>query len=223
MKNILLASLIFLLFNPSLFSQVIDDPATMNMSRVEMGNYYLDKAKKQKRTAWILVGGSVVSLFAAAAVLENSYNNGNDGFAGVGLLLISTGAMIASWPTFARGARSIGMAEMLLTEPGQNPDKNYINALATKYQKKAKTNTIIAWSMLAGGLITVYTSAWSESGGAAALIGTAAIYGSIPVFASAAKNKGRVSVLVRNQSIPVSHMSGSSLYRSIGVSIPISR
>jgi hypothetical protein len=28
-------------------------------------------------------------------------------------------------------------------------------------------------------------------------------------------------VLVRNQSLPVSHMSGSSMYRSIGVSIPI--
>lgn len=220
MKNLLLTALMFLLFSPAVFSQVIDDPATMNMSRVEMGNYYLDKAKKQKRTAWILVGASVASLFAAAAVLENNLDNEE---AGLGLLLVSTGTMIASWPTFARGARSNGMAEMLLTEPGQNPDRNYINTLAAKYQKKAKTNSIIAWTMLAGGLVAVYSSAWSENGGAAALLGSAAIYGSIPVFAAAAKNKGRVSVLVRNQSIPVSHMSGSSMYRSIGVSIPITR
>lgn len=220
MRNLLLTFLMFMLFSPAVFSQVIDDPATMNMSRVEMGNYYLDKAKKQKRTAWILVGASVASLFAAAAVLENNLDNEE---AGLGLLLVSTGTMIASWPTFARGARSTGMAEMLLTEPGQNPDKNYINALATKYHQKARTNTIIAWSMLAGGIIALYSSAWTDEPGAVPLIASAAIYGSIPVFAAAAKNKGRVSVLVRNQSIPVSHMSGSSMYRSIGVSIPITR
>jgi hypothetical protein len=219
MKILLMSVSMFLLFSPCVFSQVIDDPLTMNMSRVEMGNFYLGKAKKQKRTAWILVGASVASLFAAAAVMENNLDNGE---AGLGLLLVSTGTMIASWPTFARGARSMGMAEMLLTEPGQNPDKSYINNLATKYQKQAKTNTIIAWSMLAAGLITVYSSAWSESSGALPLIGSLAIYGSIPVFAAAAKNKGRVSVLVRNQSIPVS--SNSSLpFRSIGVSIPITK
>ncbi len=220
MKVLLLSVLISLLFTPYVFSQVIDDPLTMNMSRVEMGNFYLDKARKQKRTAWILVGASVASLFAAVAVMENNLDNEE---AGIGLLLVSTGTMIASWPTFARGAKSMGMAEMLLTEPGQNPDKNYINTLATKYQNRARTNTIIAWSMLAAGLITVYTSAWTESSGAVPLIGSLAIYGSIPVFAAAAKNKGRVSVLVRNQSIPVSHMSGSSMYRSIGVAIPIIR
>jgi hypothetical protein len=223
MKNLLLTILMFVLFSPAVFSQVIDDPATMNMSRVEMGNYYLDKAKKQKRNAWILVGASVASLFAAAAILENNYDNDAGGFAGVGLLLVSSGTMIASWPTFARGARSVGMAEMLLTEPGQNPDKNYINSLATKYHKKARTNTIIAWSMLAGGMIALYASAWAYEPGAVPLIASAAIYGSIPVFAAAAKNKGRVSVLVRNQSLPVSHMSGSSMYRSIGLAIPITR
>jgi hypothetical protein len=223
-RNLLLTFLFFLLFSPYVLAQVIDDPLTMNMSRVEMGNFYLDKAKKQKRTAWILVGASVVSLFAAAVVLENSYNNYDDGYAGLGLLLVSTGTMVASWPTFARGAKSVGMAEVLLTEPGQNPDKNYINALATNYQKKANTNSIIAWSMLAGGIITLYATAWSDEGSSVVpWIATGAIYGSIPVFASAAKNKGRVSVLVRNQSIPVSHMSGSSMYRSIGVSIPITR
>jgi hypothetical protein len=218
-KYLLLFSLVFILINPSVFSQVIDDPATMNMSRIEMGNFYLGKAKKQKRTAWILVGASVASAFAAGAIMANNIDNDE---AGIGLLLISTGTMIASWPTFARGARSSGMAEMLLTEPGQNPDKNYINSLAVSYQKKAKTNTIIAWTMLIGGVIAVYSSAW-EGSEALAYIGLAATYGSIPVFAAAAKNKGRVSVLVRNQSIPVSHMSGSPMYRSVGVSIPITR
>ncbi|HSF46651.1 MAG TPA: hypothetical protein VLA58_11610 [Chitinophagaceae bacterium] len=219
MKKYLLAGCLMFTLNSASFSQVIDDPATMKMSRIEMGNFYLDKAKKQKRTAWILIGASVATAFAAGAVIANNVDNDE---AGVGLLLVSTGTMIASWPTFARGARSNGMAEMLLTEPGQNPDKNYINSLANTYKKKARTNTIIAWTMLAGGLVTLYTSAWEESG-ALAYLGLAATYGSIPVFAAAAKNKGRVSVLVRNQSIPVSHMSGSSMYRSIGVSIPITR
>lgn len=221
MKQILLLAILLLFFSPYISAQVIDDPATMNMTRVEMGNFYLTKAKKQKRNAWILVGASVATMFAAVAVIENNPDHEE---AGLGLLLVSTGTMVASWPTFARGARSNGMAEMLLTEPGQNPDKNYINALATKYQKQAKTNSIIAWSMLAGGFVTLFATAWYEEGSSVApFIGTAAIYGSIPVFASAAKNKGRVSVLVRNQSIPVSHMSGSPIYRSIGVSIPISK
>ena len=219
MKNLLLTFMIFTLFVPSVFSQVIDDPATMNMSRIEMGNFYLDKAKKQKRTAWILVGTSVATAFAGIAIWANNVDNDE---AGLGLLLVSTGAMIASWPTFARSARSSGMAEMLLTEPGKNPDKNYINALAESYKRKARTNSIIAWGMLAGGLIATYSASW-EGSAALGYIGLAATYGSIPVFAAAAKNKGRVSVLLRNQSIPVSHMSGSSMYRSIGVSIPISR
>ena len=222
MKKYLLATLVLFILNGRfVFSQVvIDDPATMNMSRMEMGNFYLEKAKKQKRTAWILVGASVATAFAAGALIENSLDNDE---AGGGLLLISAGTLIASWPTFARGARSMGMAEMLLTEPGKNPDHTYINGLAEKYKQKARTNSIIAWSMLAGGFALFTLGASVDAYTVVPLFGMAAIYGSIPVFAAAAKNKGRVSVLVRNQSIPVSHMSGSSMYRSIGVSIPISR
>jgi hypothetical protein len=74
--------------------------------------------------------------------------------------------------------------------------------------------------MLASGMVAFFVSNDHEIE-VVPLISTVAISGSIPVFAAAAKNKERVSVLVRNQSIPVSHMSGSSMYRSIGVSIPI--
>lgn len=117
----------------------------------------------------------------------------------------------------------MGMAEMLLTEPGKNPDRAYINGLAEKYKQKARTNSIIAWSMLAGGFALYALGASADEYTVVPILGFASMYGSIPVFAAAAKNKGRVSVLVRNQSIPVSHMSGSSMYRSIGVSIPITR
>jgi hypothetical protein len=225
MKKYLLATLVLFILNGRfVFSQVvIDDPATMNMSRIEMGNFYLDKAKKQKRTAWILTGASVATMFVAAGVLANNWDTDEGSYAGLGLAIVSTGLMVATWPTFARGARSTGMAEMLLTEPGKNPDRAYINSLAEKYRQKARTNSIIAWSMLAGGFALYALAASQEEATVLPFVSFAAMYGSIPVFAAAAKNKGRVSVLVRNQSIPVSHMSGSPVYRSIGVSIPITR
>jgi hypothetical protein len=48
------------------------------------------------------------------------------------------------------------------------------------------------------------------------------MFGSQPVWMNAARNKGRISILMDQQSIPVSYLLPNVRLTSIGLSIPIS-
>ena len=60
----------------------------------------------------------------------------------------------------------------------------------------------------------------SHSGEAALLAGLISIIATIPLSLSARKNKRRAEILLRNQNIPLTHVSGTRL-TSIGIAIPL--
>ena len=103
--------------------------------------------------------------------------------------------------------------------------------LGTYYLKKSKQQKTIGWILLGAGVSLtivggqqVSKDIFSESSGGEALmlIGNLSALASIPVFLSAAKHRGRAEILLRNQNIPLTHVSGTRL-TSIGVAIPLRR
>ena len=103
--------------------------------------------------------------------------------------------------------------------------------LGMHYLKQSSQQKTIAWILLGGGLVISAIGAnqitndlfeESSSGEALFYIGTFASIGSIPLFISAAKNKGRAEILLRNQNIPLTMSSGSHVI-SVGLAIPLGK
>jgi hypothetical protein len=103
--------------------------------------------------------------------------------------------------------------------------------LGLYYLKQNKKQKTIAWILLGGGLIVEFIGSaqysndiFSESsdGEALMIIGSLSTIASVPLFISAAKNKGRAEILLRNQNIPISRSSGTRVL-SVGLAIPLGR
>jgi hypothetical protein len=102
--------------------------------------------------------------------------------------------------------------------------------LRTYYSNKSKQQKIVGWLLVGGGITLSIIGAnkmaqdiFSKSSGGETLflLGSFSAIASIPVFLSAAKNKGRAEILLRHQNIPLSH--GFSRHISVGLAIPLTR
>ena len=101
--------------------------------------------------------------------------------------------------------------------------------LGIYYLKKSNEQGTIAW-ILSGvgvtlttvGAVQVTNNLFTEShsGEAALLAGVISIIASIPLSLSTRKNKHKAEILMSNQNIPLTHVSGTRL-TSIGVAIPL--
>ena len=103
--------------------------------------------------------------------------------------------------------------------------------LGIHYLKQSKQQRTIGWILLGTGLTLSIIGAnqvsndfFDESTGGEALllIGNLAAIGSIPLFISAAKNKGRAEILLRNQNVPMTGSSGTRVL-SVGLAIPFGK
>jgi hypothetical protein len=103
--------------------------------------------------------------------------------------------------------------------------------LGMYYRKQNKQQKTIGWVLLGGGLALgiiginqMANDLFSDSnrGEALWLIGDVAVIASIPLFISAAKNKGRAEILLRNQNVPLSIHSGTKLL-TVGLRIPLGK
>src|SRR5215203_3768979 len=100
--------------------------------------------------------------------------------------------------------------------------------LGTYYLKQSKNQKTIGWVLLGAGVTSTIVGGqqaskdiFNESSGEAwAIFGALSTVASIPVFLSAAKNKGRAEILLRNQNIPLTHVSGTRLL-SVGIGLPL--
>jgi hypothetical protein len=90
--------------------------------------------------------------------------------------------------------------------------------LGLYYLKQSKSQKTLGWLLLGGGLLVEMIGSaqysndiFSENSGGEALmpIGSLSTIASVPLFISAAKNKGRAEILRRNQNIPISRSSGT--------------
>ena len=101
--------------------------------------------------------------------------------------------------------------------------------LGNYYLKQSKQQKTFGFVLLGGGITLtiiggnkIANDIFSKSTGGEALmlIGTLASVASIPVFLSASKNKGKAKILLRNQNIPLTNISGTRLL-SVGLAIPV--
>jgi hypothetical protein len=212
--SILIISFI-ILSCPVIQAQKLPDTAITKISRVELGNYYMKKSRNQKLLGYALLAGGFAS-FAASIGL--AYDESN---AAEPLLILSTISLAASNPALCSGSKSKGKAEMLLRNPAPGESPEDVTALARRYQKNATISSIAAWTLFVGGITGLFISAddGSETG---AVLSAVSMFASLPVWMNSAKNKGRVSILLQREYVPVSYKSNPSM-PSIGISIPISR
>lgn len=69
-------------------------------SKQEMYNFYISKSKKQKKTAWILLGSGVVAMGVGSVIAYNSEAFTNKADAGIVLALAGTLTTVSSIPVF---------------------------------------------------------------------------------------------------------------------------
>jgi predicted MFS family arabinose efflux permease len=163
--------------------------------------YYLQQSKKQKKTAWILLGCGTAAIIGGAIALDNSNNlfepTAGDDFAAL-LVLAGFGVSVGSIPVFINAAKNKGRSE----------DVSYS---ADYYNKKNRTQKTIAWILLASGTAMMiasstisnnnqeYSNGKSNSSTVLAITGFSADIASIVLFTHAAKNKGRAEVAFNTQ------------------------
>lgn len=203
-------------------AQRLGDSSFRQMSRIEMADYFAQKNRNQKALGYSLLGGGFILLVAGASVaVDDAFGNTNNKGLATALAITGGGSMIASYPILAGAARNKGKAEMLYMNPGSRESRDMLEI----YRRKAKTNTIIAWSLLGAGLIIPpiinSSSNYSETASTVATISSLGIFASIPFFMEAAKNKGRVSILMGTEYVPSSYLNGSGRQTSIGIGFPL--
>lgn len=204
-------------------AQKISDSAFKKMSNIELGNYYMKKSHIRKAGGFGLLalglGGYLGSTYAAA--IATTLNPSDEYITAVVAGFIgSTISLVASYPVLCSGSKYKGKAEVLLSTPGLYETPSDIQGLIASNKKQQKISSTIAWTMLLGGFTGVYISAVSESG-VLLLLSTISIFGSLPAWMNAALHKGRISILLGQQSIPVSYLLPKIGLTSIGLSIPI--
>lgn len=99
-----LSILLVLLFSFQIAQSQITEPQT-DQSSQNMYDFYSQKAKKQKRTGWILLGTGIAATVVGSAIMANNFyiwggsEDEDRGFAaGTGLFLAGSMATIASIP-----------------------------------------------------------------------------------------------------------------------------
>lgn len=216
------------LCSTTLPAQKLSDTMFAKMSRVEMGDHFQKKGRNLKAGGFTLMGvGGLLVMAGSAMAVNDLFNESGNAETGAVLFFLGIGSMAASYPILAAGARNKGKAEILYLDPDQEQNRK----LTETYTRKARINSIIAWSLLGSGFLIPLalqntTNSYGEKGQAAqtvSSISSLGIFVSIPFFMEAAKNKGRVSILTRTERIASSTLQGPGTHRSIGIGIPINK
>lgn len=102
--------------------------------------------------------------------------------------------------------------------------------LGLQYLKKSRNQKLAAWILFGAGMAgwiggaASYSDDLFEENTSAetiALIGFGCTIASIPLFISAAKNKGRAEILLRYENMLLYHPSLPRSYPAVGISVPI--
>jgi hypothetical protein len=127
------------------------------------------------------------------------------------------------WLLFALSVS--GFAQNLDTS---NTLKKTDRELGLSYRKQSREQKTLGYILLGGGLGLSFLGAskWdlyaSTGADAAIIVGAISFIASIPVFISAAKNKGRAEILLRNQGVPLTYKKYYAV-PSVGISLSLSR
>jgi hypothetical protein len=202
----------------------LSDSKLNSMSRIELADYYQKKSDGQ-------TGGGCALFLVGSGITVVAFTVKNDEWydlpkvfllplAGFTTMAMGGGLLIS-------GSKYKGRAEMLYL----NPDPEKAAALVNEYNRKARKNSIIGFSLLGIGIIVpsilLHTADDYEGMGQTAQtvsnITMACAVISIPFLMEAAKNKGRISILTKTDHISASFLQNSGTHRSIGIGIPIGK
>jgi hypothetical protein len=128
---------------------------------------------------------------------------------------------------------SISLQAVAQTPPDLAPRQMTDRELGEFYLAKSKKQKTIGFVMLGGGIAFQLIGAaiasqdvYSENTGAAILVTTGffSMIGSIPLFISSARNKGRAEILLRNENIPLGHIPNAPrIIPAVGLKYKIGR
>lgn len=209
MKKYLLTLITGLTLYSTLQAQRLTD--STSAYRHQLANSYLQKSRSGKIAGIALLGGGLITAALGAS-------NGGEGGGSAALLYIGLGAMAISNPVLCGAARNAGKAEMLLIDPADDELKSI---LVKDYRKRTTAGSLAAWGLFLGGFAGLFVSVEQDSE-TVLLLSIAAMGASLPVWTSAAKNKGRLMILTGTELIPA-NPAGPSSYRKLGIGIPIGR
>jgi hypothetical protein len=197
------------------YAQRLSDPVILKQDRFALGSDLMKKSKTGKAVGYGMLAAGAAGTIVSAFMLSKDEGQGSR------LFWASCLTMAISNPVLCRASKNKGKAEILLMNPtpSNNEDRH---ALMKTYRRHATNASIIAWTMFIGGLVGTVYSLVEEDGGLLT-VSAIAMFGSLPVWMNAAKNKGRLSIITNKQNLLYSFRSGNSLHRSIGLSIPISK
>jgi hypothetical protein len=228
MKKFNLVLLIALIYS-SIMAQRLPDSAIMNRSKEELGFHFMEKSRKQKNVGYVLLGVSMASAIASVYVLEIEFLNalGGSSTSGSGFYALSTislGSAGAGIALLTIGSKNKGKAEMLLRRPGMHEPPGYELDLGFKFKRRARIKNSIALGLLVSGTTMTLLSNNTENNSTQntlGKVGSIAIIASIPLFINAAGDKGRASILLKNENIPFSYYTKPIGLKSITLAIPL--
>lgn len=114
-KSIILITLTFLISNIN--AQVTQEKETQKpKTNIELGQFYMQKGKKQIKTAWILLGSGIVLYGATLLIGSAEYDSDGSGGIAIATFFLGSGAIIASIPVFIAGGKNKARAEILLRD-----------------------------------------------------------------------------------------------------------
>ncbi|MCO6498630.1 MAG: hypothetical protein J5I50_13330 [Chitinophagaceae bacterium] len=212
----------------------------------------LQKSKKQKRLAWILLGGGAATTIIGNAVLTNNDNPSSD--RGTGAAVVFTGlgsaAWVASVPVFFSSSKN-GMKARLAefeknieTAATQSDRQRKIDNAVIYLKGKSKPNNIAGIALLAVGGISVVSGIgvaskhsgssvgdFLERGWGTALIISGVSFGalSIPFFVRGSQYKHAAQHLEQSGNIPDALFTvspaifGRPGYTGVGLSFALAR
>jgi hypothetical protein len=216
MRTILLFS--FLSIAGSSSAQQLSDSVQRIYTAADLQKSYLQKSSSNKALGYIFLGiGTAFTAGAIAAGQSASLDDIGSVTALAAGALVSYGLGIGK---LSKGARYKGMASMI----AEDPDPASKATLLRTYKNKATVNSILGWSVLAGGIVTtILVNTNGAEGDVERYGGIAISFASLPFFMSAGNAKGRVSILTRTERIASGNLQGAGTHRSIGIGIPISK
>jgi hypothetical protein len=207
-------------FLNSAFSQRLADTALLSMNRDQQGVYFHTKARKQNTLGWILLGSGFGGLVLSTTYVATNWNSGNEGLL-LGMIAVSSAAMVGGIVAFVNSANNKGKGEMLLRKPARAEGPEVEQDLAIMYRRKHRTLRAVGWGLVGTSVLTNIIAAGQYDRTGLSTVSSLSLIASIPVFIASSRNKGRASVLFNTQKIPFSYLSSPMPLTSVGVGISL--
>lgn len=202
------------------FSQRLADTVLLSMNKDQQGVYFHTKARKQNTLGWILLGSGFGGLVLTSVYVVETWNSADAGLA-LGMIAVSSAAMVGGVVSFINSANNKGKAEMLLRRPARAEGPEVEKDLAIMYQRKHRTLRAVGWGLVGTSVITNIIASGQYDPTALTTISSLSMIASIPVFIASSRNKGRAAVLFNTQKIPFSYLSSPIPLTSVGVGISL--